>query len=75
MRVSWPKTQVMMMLTFEQSEQGNREPVNVIGNELEIFQILREGHREEGDMETETPKAGVTRLVEWEEMLLDYCAT
>ena len=35
MRVSRPKTQ-FMDFTFGQNERGNREPVNVLGEELEI---------------------------------------
>ena len=35
MRVSRPKAQ-FMDFTFRQNERGNREPVNVLGEELEI---------------------------------------
>ena len=58
MRVSRPKTQ-SMDFNFEQSQQGNREPVNILGDELERvthFKYLGMSKEEEGGMETEITK-------------------
>ena len=55
MTVSRPKTQ-FMDFNFEQSQQGNREPVNILGEELERvthFKYLGTSMEEEGGMETE----------------------
>ena len=58
MRVSRPKTQ-FMDFNFEQSQQGNREPVKILGEELERvthFKYLGTSMEEEGGMETEITK-------------------
>ena len=58
MRVSRPKTQ-FMDFNFEQSQQGNRDPVKILGEELERVTHLKYlGTRmeEEGGMETEITK-------------------
>ena len=72
MRVSRPKTQ-FMDFNFEQSRQGNREPVKILGEELERvthFEYLGTSMEEEGGMETEITihKAGGSRLEKLEEM-------
>ena len=54
MRVSRPKTQ-FMDFNFEQSQQGNRQPVKILGEELErvtLFKYLITSMEEEGGMET-----------------------
>ena len=57
MKVSRPKTQFMDFNNyFEQNQQGNREPVNKLGEELEIvthFKYLGASMEPEGGMETE----------------------
>ena len=58
MRVSRPKTQ-FMDFNFEQSQQGNREPVKILGEELERvthFKYLGTSMEKEGGMETEITK-------------------
>ena len=58
MRVSRPKTQ-FMDFNFEQNQQGNREPVKILGEELERvthFKYLGTSMEEEGGMETEITK-------------------
>ena len=58
MRVSRPKTQ-FMDFNFEQNQQGNREPVNILGEELEIvthFKYLGTSMEEECGMETAITK-------------------
>ena len=40
MRVSRPKTQ-FMDFNFEQNQQGNREPVNILGDEPRTFRIWK----------------------------------
>ena len=48
-----------MDFNFEQSQQGNREPVNILGEELERvthFKYLGTSMEEEGGMETEITK-------------------
>ena len=58
MRVSRPKTQ-FMDFNFEQSQQGNRDPVKILGEELERvthFKYLGTSLEEEGGMETEITK-------------------
>ena len=58
MRVSRPKTQFMDS-NFEQNQQGNREPVKILGEELERvahFKYLGSSMEEEGGMETEITK-------------------
>ena len=55
MRVSRPKIQ-FMDFNFEQSQQGNRDPVKILGEELERvthFKYLGTSMEEEGGMETE----------------------
>ena len=57
-RVSRPKTKCMDFL-FEQSEQGNREPVKLLGEELERvthFRYIVMSIEEEGGMATEITK-------------------
>ena len=56
--VSRPKTQ-FMDFNFEQNQQGHREPVNILGEELERvthFKYLGTNMEEEGGMETEITK-------------------
>ena len=58
MRVCMPKTQ-FMDFNFEQSQQGTREPVKILGEELERvthFKYLGTSMVEEGGMETEITK-------------------
>ena len=58
MRLSRPRTQ-FMDFNFEQNQQGNREPVNILGEELERvthFKYLGTSMEEEGGMETEITK-------------------
>ena len=58
MRLSRPKTQ-FMDFNFEQNQQGNREPVKILGEELERvthFKYLGTSMEEEGGMETEITK-------------------
>ena len=56
MRVSRPKTQ-FIDFTFERSEQGTREAVKILGEELERFTHLQNlSIEEEGGMETEITK-------------------
>ena len=58
MRLSRPKTQ-FMDFNFEQNQQGNQEPVNILGEELERvthFKYLGTSMEEEGGMETEITK-------------------
>ena len=58
MRPSRPTTQ-LMDFNFEQNQQGNREPVNILGEELETvthFKYLGTSMEEEGGMETEITK-------------------
>ena len=58
MKVSRPKTQ-FMDFNFEQNQHGNREPVKILGEELEIvthFKYLGTSMEEEGGMETEITK-------------------
>ena len=55
MRISRPKTQ-FMGFNFEQNQQGNREPVKILGEELERvtnYKYLGTSMEEEGGMETE----------------------
>ena len=69
MRISRPRTQ-FMDFKFEQNQQGNREPVKILGEELERvtnFKYLGTSMEEEGGMETEM-KAGGSRLEKLEEM-------
>ena len=58
-----------MDFTFEQNEQGNREPVNILGEKLKI--VITE---EEGGMET-----GITKRVGQAGKIgrnaLEHCAT
>ena len=52
MMVSRPKTQ-FMDFNFEQSQQGNREPIKILGEELERvthFKFLGTSMEEEGGM-------------------------
>ena len=58
MRLSRPKTQ-FMDVNFDQNQQGNREPVKILGEELERvthFKYLGTSIEEEGGMETEITK-------------------
>ena len=58
MRVSRPKTQ-FMDFNFELNKQGNREPIKILGEELERvthFKYLGTRMEEEGGMETEITK-------------------
>ena len=58
MRVSRPKSQ-FMDFNFQQSQQGNREPVKILGEELERvthFKYLGTTMEEEDGMETEITK-------------------
>ena len=58
MRLSRPKTQ-FMDFNFEKNQQGNREPVKILGEELERvthFKYLGTSMEEEGGMETEIAK-------------------
>ena len=58
MRLSRPKTQ-FMDFNFEQNQEGNREPVKILGEELERvthFKYLGTSMEEEGGMETEITK-------------------
>ena len=58
MRLSRPKTQ-FMDFNFEQNQQGNREPVKILGEELERvthFKYLGTSMEEEGGMDIEITK-------------------
>ena len=58
MRVSRPKTKYMDF-TFEHSKQGNREPLNILGEELERvthFKYLGTSKEDEYGMETDITK-------------------
>ena len=58
MRISRPKTQ-FIDFNLEQNQQGNREPVNILGEELERvtnFKYLGTSMEEEGGIETEITK-------------------
>ena len=87
MRVSRPKTQ-FMDFNFEQrkhpwwrsikkTEKGNREPVKILGEELERvthFKYLGTSMEEEGGMETEITKRVVAGWRNWKNAA-EYCAT
>ena len=80
MRISRPKTK-FMDFNFVQNQQGNREPVKILGEELERvtnFKYLGTSMEEEGGMETEiTKRVHGSRLEKLEEMQRSraYCAT
>ena len=57
-----------MDLTFEQSEQGNREPVKLLGEELERvthFRYIVMSIEEEGGMATEITKRVGADWINW----------
>ena len=67
MRVSRPKTQYMDF-NFGQNQQGNREPVKILGEELERvthFKYLGTSMEEEGGMETEITKRVGAGWINW----------
>ena len=74
MMLSRPKTQ-FMDFNFEKNQQGNREPVKILGEELERvthLKYLGTSMEEEGGMETEITKrvgAGWSHLHRYRESL------
>ena len=62
-----PKTQ-FMDFNFEKNQQGNREPVKILGEELERvnhFKYLGKSMEEEGGMETEITKRVGAGWINW----------
>ena len=78
MKVSKPKTQFMDFNNyFEHNQQGNREPVKKLGEELERvthFKYVGASMEAEGGLETEITKR-VGQAGEIVRNAAEYCAT
>ena len=78
MRVSRPKTQ-FMDFNFEHNQEGNREPVKILGEELERvthLKYLGTSMEEGGGMETEITKRVGAAWRNWKKCSgVAYCAT
>ena len=78
MRVSRPKTQ-FMHFNFQQSQQGNREPVKILGEELERvtrFKYLGTSMEEEGQVVWKLrSQSGWKQAGEIGRNAAEYCAT